>query len=45
VEAELTRDTRRLADVESRVLRGGQVVVEAAGRFLKLGELDPDALS
>ncbi len=44
VEAEITRDTRRLADIEGRMLRNGTVVVEASGCFVKLGPLDPETL-
>lgn len=44
VEARVTRDSRRLVDIQGRVLRGDVTLVEAAGRFLKLGPLDPSAL-
>lgn len=43
VEADVTRDARSLVDVESRLIRNGTNVVEAKGRFAKLGELDLNA--
>jgi acyl-coenzyme A thioesterase PaaI-like protein len=44
VEARVTRDTRRLVDIEGRLLRDGDVVAESFGRFMKLGPLDPTVL-
>jgi acyl-coenzyme A thioesterase PaaI-like protein len=44
VEARITRDSRRLVDIHGKVLRRDLTLVEAAGRFLKLGPLDPSAL-
>ncbi|MBV9282817.1 MAG: PaaI family thioesterase [Chloroflexi bacterium] len=42
VEARQTRDTRRLVDVEARILRGDDVVAEALGRYMKIGALEAD---
>jgi uncharacterized protein (TIGR00369 family) len=44
VEAEITRDTRRLTDIAGRILRDGRLVAEASACFMKLGELDPHSL-
>lgn len=44
VEAKITKDTRRLVDVACRIVREGQVVVEASGRFIKLGVLNLDTI-
>lgn len=41
VEARITSENRKIADVEARILRGQQVMAEAAGRFMKLGPIDP----
>jgi acyl-coenzyme A thioesterase PaaI-like protein len=43
-EARMTRNTRRLVDVEGRVVRGDATLVEASGRFMKLGPLDAESL-
>lgn len=42
IEASITRDSRRLVDVEGKILRDGTVVAESHGRFVKLGTLDED---
>lgn len=39
VEARVTRDTRKLADLYAQVCRGDRVVVEASGRFVKVGPI------
>jgi acyl-coenzyme A thioesterase PaaI-like protein len=44
-EARITRDTRRLVDVEATILRGDTVVAEANGRFMKLGPLDAASIA
>jgi acyl-coenzyme A thioesterase PaaI-like protein len=43
LEARVARDSHRLVDVEGRVLRGDVTLVEAHGRFMKLGLLDATA--
>jgi acyl-coenzyme A thioesterase PaaI-like protein len=40
VEAAVSRDHRRLVDINARITREGETVAEASSRFLKLGELD-----
>jgi acyl-coenzyme A thioesterase PaaI-like protein len=44
VEARTLRDSRRLVDIVGRVLRGDATLVEARGRFVKLGPLEVSAL-
>jgi len=44
VNASIVRDSSRLVDVEGRILRGSVVLVEAAGRFMKLGPIAPGAV-
>lgn len=38
-EGQVVRDARRIADLESRLVRGSEVIAEARGRFMKLGPL------
>lgn len=42
IEARVVGGNRRIADVEGTVRRGGKVVAEASGRFMKLGTLQPE---
>lgn len=44
-EAHITRDTRRLVDVEGEIRRGDTVIAEATGRFMKMGPLDAASIA
>lgn len=44
VEARLSRDTSKIADVEGKIWRDGTLVAEASARFMKLGRLSTEAL-
>jgi acyl-coenzyme A thioesterase PaaI-like protein len=40
IEARMVRDTSRITDIEGAILRDGETVVQASGRFMKLGTLN-----
>ena len=40
----ITRNTRKLADIDARIVRGNEVIADATGRFLKTGELEASAV-
>lgn len=42
LEAQIVKETSRIADIEARALRNGDVVAESTGRFMKLGRLEED---
>jgi acyl-coenzyme A thioesterase PaaI-like protein len=44
VEGAIVRDSHRIADIEASLIRSGQRIAKASGRFFKLGPLTRDAL-
>jgi uncharacterized protein (TIGR00369 family) len=45
VEARITAQTSRIADISGAIRRNGEIVVEGAGRFMKLGPISTDTAS